>query len=84
MTIREPPMLDRSAVAAILRIKPKSVSQYLTDSKPGGRYANHPFPAPDGYVGRGPWWRREREAEIREWERARPGQGAGGGRPRTK
>lgn len=26
-------------------------------------------------------WLPEREAEIREWERSRPGQGAGGGRP---
>jgi hypothetical protein len=26
-------------------------------------------------------WRPEREPEIREWERNRPGQGAGGGRP---
>lgn len=75
-------MLDRTAVAAILGVKPKSVSQYLTESKGEGRYTKHPFPKPDGYIGRGPWWHREREQEIREWDTKRPGQGAGGGRPR--
>jgi hypothetical protein len=54
------------------------------------RHAN--FPAPDVAI-RQPstkpgrpvsyvyGWRPEREPEIREWERNRPGQGAGGGRP---
>jgi hypothetical protein len=53
----------------------------------------HPnFPAPDvrirqpsanptGQVSFVYGWRPEREVEIREWERSRPGQGAGGGRP---
>lgn len=50
------------------------------------------FPAPDVRIrqpGKQPGapvsyvygWRPEREDEIREWERSRPGQGAGGGRP---
>lgn len=71
-------------------IKPKTVSQYLSESRqeprPDGtkrRYADHPFPAPDGRVGRAPWWRRERRAEILAWAAERPGQGAGGGRPRS-
>lgn len=75
-------MLDRTAVAALIGVKPKSVSQYLVESKPPGRYAKHPFPMPDGYIGRGPWWRVERTAEIKEWAANRPGRGAGGGRPR--
>ena len=75
-------MLDRAAVATILGVKPKSVSQYLTESKGEGRYAKHPFPKPDGYVGRGPWWYREREDEIRVWAASRRGQGVGGGRKR--
>jgi hypothetical protein len=80
----ETPVLSRQAVAVILGVQPKTISQYLVESKAGGRYATHPFPAPDGYIGRGPWWRRERESEIRGWAAARPGQGAGGGRPRIQ
>ena len=75
-------MLDRSAVAAILGVQPKTISQYLVESRGEGRYAERPFPAPDGYIGRGPWWRLERETEIRRWAAERPGQGVGGGRPR--
>lgn len=75
-------MLDRTAVAALIGVQPKTISQYLTESHEGGRYATHPFPKPDGYIGKGPWWRRERKAEIKAWAAARPGQGAGGGRPR--
>jgi len=44
--------------------------------------ADHPFPEPDVVIGRTPGWSPARESEIRAWERARPGQGAGGGRPR--
>jgi len=83
-------MLNRQAVAAILGeatgadrpLKDKTVSQYLVESREGGKYEKHPFPTPDGYIGRGPWWRREREQEIRDWAAARPGRGKGGGRPR--
>jgi hypothetical protein len=90
MDTKEPPVLDREAVAAILGVRAKTISQYLVESRPAepgedrpaGRYVSHPFPAPDGYIGRGPWWRRDREAEIRAWADARPGQGVGGGRPR--
>ncbi|MGC7101807.1 hypothetical protein ACPZ19_44650 [Amycolatopsis lurida] len=47
------------------------------------RYADsHPFPEPDVIIGRTPGWAISREQEIRDWERVRPGQGAGGGRPR--
>lgn len=82
MDREERPVLDRTDVAAILGVKPKSVSQYLVESRPPGRYAKHPFPPPDGYIGRGPWWRRDRAEEIREWAAQRPGKGVGGGRPR--
>jgi hypothetical protein len=82
MTDKESPVLDRAAVAAILDVKPKTISQYLVESSGEGRYASHPFPTPDGTIGRGPYWHRERETEIRAWADARPGRGAGGGRPR--
>lgn len=75
-------MLDIRGVAAILGVRPKTVSQYLTESKGEGRYAGHPFPSPNGYIGKSPWWMRRRVAEIRKWAQRRPGQGAGGGRPR--
>jgi hypothetical protein len=84
MSTEEPPVLDREAVAAVLSVKAKTVSQYLVESRPPGKYASHPFPKPDGYIGRGPWWRREREQEFRDWASSRPGRGRGGGRPRKK
>lgn len=36
------------------------------------------LPPPDGHAGRSPWWL---ETTIEEWEKRRPGRGAGGGRP---
>jgi hypothetical protein len=78
----EVPVLDRAAVAALIGVRPKTISQYLVESGPEGRYADHPFPAPDGRIGRGPYWLRKREKEIRKWAETRAGQGAGGGRPK--
>lgn len=39
------------------------------------------LPPPDGHAGRSPWWY---ETTITAWERARPGRGTGGGRPRNE
>jgi hypothetical protein len=75
------PVLTRDAVAKILGVLPKSVSQYLVESKEGGKYASRPFPAPDGRIGRSPWWQPSRETEIRAWADGRVGRGVGGGRP---
>jgi hypothetical protein len=36
------------------------------------------LPLPDGHAGRAPWWY---ETTIVGWEKRRPGQGIGGGRP---
>lgn len=38
-------------------------------------------PKPDGHVGRTPWWA---PSTIATWNRSRPGQGQGGGRPAKK
>lgn len=85
-----PAVLDLTAVGVILgRLRPgkdkpltaKTVSAYLTGSK-NGRYADHPFPTPDGYVGRAPYWLAARVPEIEAWAKTRAGQGVGGGRPR--
>jgi hypothetical protein len=89
MNTRELPVLDIRAVAKILGeaqdkepLRPKTVSQYLVESKAGGRYERHPFPAPDGYIGKSPWWALGREQEFVTWHQGRSGQGIGGGRPR--
>lgn len=62
-------------VAAYLGVHPRTVSAYLWHSRPGGRYAHHPFPSPNGYAGRSPWWAAARRTEFDEWNRARPGRG---------
>lgn len=43
---------------------------------------NPTFPEPDAVTGDVPGWLPGRMAEIKEWHARRPGQGAGGGRPR--
>ena len=86
--------MNRDDVAQLLGpdIKGKTVSTYLYESRATvgkgakerrGRYAGHPFPAPDGYQGKSPWWHKKRRMEILTWAAERPGQGAGGGRPRS-
>lgn len=86
MTNPVPEILDRAAVAALLGIPdPATITRYLRASRPDGRYASHPFPAPDGFLaGRAPWWRATRADELKAWAAARPGRGVGGGRPRAK
>jgi hypothetical protein len=84
-------ILDQAAVGVILGrfrdgghtepLAPGSVCKYLTESKGTGRYANYPFPAPDGRVGGSPYWLAERIPEIEAWARGRVGRGNGGGRP---
>jgi hypothetical protein len=78
------PVLDLRAVAALRSWKPKTVTNLLYLSKPGRQLARlgNPFPAPDGRIGRAPWWRADRINEIVSWKDPRPGRGAGGGRPR--
>lgn len=88
MADEELPVLDIRAVVKILagvtgkEPRPKTISQYLVESKPGGRYADHPFPKPNGRLGRSPWWAKGREQEFVTWQLGRVGQGQGGGRPR--
>lgn len=73
--------LSSRAVAGILGVKPETLRFYRAHSKPGGRYEQHPFPAPDYDLDGRPAWKAEREQEIIDWAANRPGQGAGGGRP---
>lgn len=90
MSAEELPVLDIRAVARILgsvqekEPRPKTISQYLVESKPGGRYERHPFPRPNGYIGKSPWWALDRAGEFVVWQKGRAGRGAGGGRPRKQ
>lgn len=69
-------------------ISKTTVWSYLEKSKPGGRYADPsrpPGPVPTPEASRGthrPMWFAEQEQALRNWWRAKPGPGAGGGRPR--
>lgn len=65
--------LDTAAVAAILKVRPQSVTRYRHhDRKPK-------FPAPDLVLSGRPGWL---QVTIEEWIKHRPGRGVGGGRPR--
>lgn len=61
-------------LAALFGVQPGTIEKWR------GRYPD--FPAPDAYVGPFAGWLPSREDDLRAWERSRPGQGAGGGRPR--
>lgn len=74
--------LTNADLAELLNIKPATIRFLRAQSKPGGRYADDPFPAPDVTIARSPGWNPERADEIKAWNARRPGQGVGGGRPR--
>lgn len=83
-------LLTCAAVGAILGrfrragapgpLGPRTVSTYLDRSKPGRLYSDNPFPEPDGYRGRHPYWKPHRAPEFEEWALRRTGPGVGGGR----
>lgn len=76
--------LTTADVAKLLDMKPASLRFLRAQSRPNGRYADDPFPEPDITITRSPAWRAERTGEILAWNKRRPGQGAGGGRPRLE
>lgn len=92
------PFLNRDDVAEIGGVQPKTVSQHLYESGPEvgrvkgepkvpGKFVDDPFPKPDGYLGKAPWWGKEREPEIRAWFGRHPRRQVGdgiGGRPRKE
>lgn len=67
-------MLTVKEVAARLGVKPRTVEAYR-------HHPQYGFPEPDGRLGRTPWWW---PATIDTWQKGRPGQGRGGGRPRKR
>jgi len=62
--------LDRSAVAGLIGVTPDTLSAYRSRGY---------LPEPDVMLGRSPGWL---PATIERWIAARPGKGAGAGRPR--
>jgi hypothetical protein len=70
-------------VGKILGLTPDTVTRYMRESLPDGRYASHPFPDPDGRLGNSPYWLPDRTAEIYNWGVTRIGRGVGGG-PKTR
>ncbi|RCG31948.1 hypothetical protein DQ384_05240 [Sphaerisporangium album] len=89
-------MDERESIMAPIRyVGAKQVGAWFgvpaaTVSKWVSRYAQtYPTPEPDALVGDEDGaefraWLPAREAEWREWERGRPGRGAGGGRPKKQ
>jgi predicted DNA-binding transcriptional regulator AlpA len=65
-------LLDRAGVADYIGVKPTTISTYLYEGV---------MPEPAVRLGRTrrPVWTRQ---QIDEWVASRPGQGAGGGRPK--
>lgn len=67
--------LRTADVAALLGVKPETISVYRTRSRAGGAYAGHPFPEPDEVIGSAPLWFLERADEIKKWGADRRGPG---------
>jgi hypothetical protein len=67
--------------AALFGVAPETVHKWME------RYPDFPVPDSETTTTNSrrsvPGWLPEREPEFRAWHHNRPGQGAGGGRPRT-
>lgn len=68
-------ILSTGDIAGLLGVRLETVHKYVSQSRPldGCRYKDHPFPAPDGYAGRSPWWAARRRNEIIAWSLRRRG-----------
>lgn len=66
-------MTDQLRIADIARLRgctTANISTWRSQSAPGKRLADHPFPAPDGQDGRSPLWSADRADELTAWEPA--------------
>lgn len=68
-------MLGPDGVGQLIGVTGRTVTQYLCDSTHGRRYSSRPFPQPDGYYNRSPWWSSHRTPEIIAWSEGRVGRG---------
>lgn len=64
--------LTTAEVAAALNVQVDTIYRWRAISHGTGRYANHPFPAPDKHFGQSPVWDAARLPEIRKWMASRP------------
>lgn len=80
-----PSILTTAEVAEILGVTRQTVHKYVSESRPidGCRYRDNPFPPPDDYAGRSPWWSAGRVNEIITWDLRRRGHGWRGLKPLT-
>lgn len=69
--VTEPNILDRAAVAELLGFTTRTVDEYRARY----RDTDHPFPEPDGFFGRSPYWLASRADDLRRWAATRPGRG---------
>lgn len=67
----QPNILDRAKVAALLGFTIRTVDEYRLRY----RTTATPFPEPDGYFGRSPYWLASRADDLRRWAESRPGTG---------
>jgi hypothetical protein len=78
-----PAIMDRHAFATLIGVAPETVSRKVSESRQrtaaGLPLRAKDYPLPDGHIGGSPWWYRE---TVAAWRKARPGKGAGAGRPR--
>lgn len=81
----EPNIMTREQVGELIGggVSGETVKAYQKQSRPGGRYERNPFPAPDGYFNRAPYWLASSADKIRAWDAARERPGIGG-RPRSQ
>lgn len=66
-------MTEQLRIADIARLRgctPAQISTWRTQSAPGKRLANNPFPAADGQDGRSPLWSADRVDELAAWQPA--------------
>lgn len=68
-------MTEQLRIADIARLRGCTTAQigaWRSQSAPGKRLADHPFPAPDGQDGRSPLWNADRADELTSWSPAPP------------
>lgn len=64
-------MTEQLRIADIARLRgctPAQIGTWRSQSAPGKRLADNPFPAPDGQDGRSPLWSAGRADELTAWQ----------------